>query len=66
MAQASKNKPELERERAPGGLVGNHQESEREKPDPDDEGCERAPGSLVGNFQEGQPGCDDRKQPERR
>ncbi|MFS8037016.1 hypothetical protein ACI7BZ_08630 [Xanthobacter sp. AM11] len=41
----------------PGGLVGNHQKSGRQKPDQDGKDCRRADGGLVGNHQKGQPEC---------
>lgn len=41
-----------------GGLVGNHQESNRDAPEPNDAACERAPGGLVGNHQRGKPDCE--------
>lgn len=43
---------------APGGLVGNYQDSDRKEDERQDADCERSPGHLVGNFQRGQPECD--------
>ncbi|MEP9348369.1 hypothetical protein [Xanthobacter sp. KR7-225] len=57
MDQDKKQQSE-QKKQSEGGLVGNHQESNREAPGPDAEACERAPGGLVGNHQRGKPDCE--------